>query len=55
MEPVRRAEAINAALECFCDFGIDKTTLDLVAQKAGFSKGIVAYILRQSVSLSWNA
>jgi TetR/AcrR family transcriptional repressor of bet genes len=46
MEPVRRAEAINAALECFCDFGIDKTTLDLVAQKAGFSKGIVAYYFK---------
>ena len=46
MAPVRRAEAINAALECFCDFGIDKTTLELVAQKAGFSKGIVAYYFK---------
>jgi len=43
MEPVRRAETINAALECICEFGIDKTTLDMVAAKAGFSKGIVAY------------
>jgi TetR/AcrR family transcriptional repressor of bet genes len=46
MEPIRRAEAINAALECFCDFGIDKTTLDMVAQRAGFSKGIVAYYFK---------
>jgi len=36
MEPIRRAEAINAALECFCEYGIDRTTLDMVAQKAGF-------------------
>lgn len=43
MEPVRRAEAINAALECFCEYGIEKTTLDMVAAKAGFSKGIIAY------------
>ncbi len=46
MEPVRKAETINAALECYCEFGIDKTTLDLVAQKAGFSKGIVAYYFK---------
>ncbi len=43
MEPIRKAEAINAALDCFCDYGIDKTTLDMVAQRAGFSKGILAY------------
>lgn len=46
MEPVRKAEAINAALECFCDYGIEKTTLDMVAQRAGFSKGIVAYYFK---------
>lgn len=46
MEPVRKAETINAALECYFEFGIDKTTLDLVAQKAGFSKGIVAYYFK---------
>lgn len=46
MEPIRKAEAINAALECFCEYGIDKTTLDMVAQKAGFSKGIVAYYFK---------
>lgn len=46
MEPIRKAEAINAALECFCEYGIDKTTLDMVAQEAGFSKGIVAYYFK---------
>lgn len=46
MEPIRKAETINAALECYCEFGIDQTTLDLVAQKAGFSKGIVAYYFK---------
>ena len=46
MEPIRRAETINAALDCFCDFGIEKTTLDLVAERAGFSKGIVVYYFK---------
>ena len=52
MEPVRRAEAINAALECFCDYGIDKTTLDMVAQRAGFSKGVVAYYFKTKRQLT---
>jgi TetR/AcrR family transcriptional regulator, transcriptional repressor of bet genes len=52
MEPVRKAEAINAALECFCDNGIDKTTLEMVAQKAGFSKGIVAYYFKTKRQLT---
>ena len=51
MEPIRRAEAINAALECFCEYGIDRTTLDMVAQKAGFSKGIVAYYFKSKRQL----
>ena len=46
MEPIRRAEAINAGLECFCDHGIDKTTLDMVARRAGFSKGIIIYYFK---------
>jgi len=52
MEPIRRAEAINAALECFCEYGIDRTTLDMVAQKAGFSKGIVAYYFKSKRQLT---
>lgn len=52
MEPIRRAEAINAALECFCDYGIDKTTLDLVAERAGFSKGVVAYYFKTKHQLT---
>lgn len=51
MEPIRRAEAINAALECICEFGIDKTTLDMVAAKAGFSKGIIAYYFKSKKQL----
>lgn len=51
MEPIRKAEAINAALECFCEYGIDRTTLDLVAQRAGFSKGIVAYYFKSKRQL----
>jgi TetR/AcrR family transcriptional repressor of bet genes len=51
MEPVRRAETINAALECICEFGIDNTTLDMVAAKAGFSKGIVAYYFKTKKQL----
>lgn len=51
MEPIRRSEAINAALECFCEHGIDRTTLELVAQKAGFSKGIVAYYFKSKRQL----
>jgi TetR/AcrR family transcriptional regulator, transcriptional repressor of bet genes len=51
MEPVRRAEAINAALECICEVGIDSVTLEMVARKAGFSKGIVAYYFKTKQQL----
>ena len=51
MEPLRRAEAINAALECFCIYGIEKTTLDMVAEQAGFSKGVVAYYFKSKKQL----
>lgn len=52
MEPIRRAEAINAALECFCEYGIDKTTLDMVAERAGFSKGVVSYYFKSKRQLT---
>jgi TetR/AcrR family transcriptional repressor of bet genes len=52
MEPIRRAEAINAALECFCDHGLDGTTLEMVAKRAGFSKGIVAYYFKTKRQLT---
>lgn len=51
MEPVRRAETINATLECICKHGIDHITLDMVATKAGFSKGIVAYYFKSKKNL----
>lgn len=51
MEPLRRAETINAVLECICENGIDGITLDLVAAKAGFSKGIVSYYFKNKRTL----
>lgn len=51
MEPIRRAETINAALECIYEHGIDHITLDMVAAKAGFSKGIVAYYFKSKKNL----
>lgn len=51
MEPIRRAEAINATLECIYEHGIDGITLDMVAEKAGFSKGIVAYYFKSKRNL----
>lgn len=51
MEPLRRAETINAALECICESGIDNTTVDMVASRAGFSKGIVSYYFKTKKQL----
>jgi TetR/AcrR family transcriptional repressor of bet genes len=51
MEPIRRAEAVNAALECICEQGLDNLTLDKVAAKAGFSKGIAAYYFKTKQEL----
>ncbi len=51
MEPIRRAEAINAALECIAEHGIQGITIDMVAEKAGFSKGIVAYYFKSKRNL----
>lgn len=55
MEPFRRAEAINATLECICEHGIDQITLEMVAAKAGFSKGIVAYYFKNKKQLIFEA
>jgi TetR/AcrR family transcriptional regulator, transcriptional repressor of bet genes len=51
MEPIRRAETIDASLECMCEVGIDALTLEIVARKAGFSKGIVAYYFKTKQQL----
>ncbi|RCX19723.1 TetR family transcriptional regulator [Fontibacillus phaseoli] len=51
MEPVRRAETMNATLECIYEHGIERITLDMVAAKAGFSKGIVAYYFKSKKNL----
>jgi TetR/AcrR family transcriptional repressor of bet genes len=46
MEPIRRAAVINAVLECICEKGIETITMDMVAEKAGCSKGVVAYYFK---------
>jgi TetR/AcrR family transcriptional regulator, transcriptional repressor of bet genes len=51
MEPIRRMETINATLECIYEYGIDHITLDMVAAKAGFSKGIVSYYFKSKKNL----
>lgn len=51
MEPIRRTETINATLECICEVGIDSITLDMVAARAGFSKGVVAYYFKTKKQL----
>lgn len=51
MEPIRKAAVINAVLECVCDIGIDAVTLDMVAARAGCSKGVVAYYFKTKKNL----
>lgn len=51
MEPLRRMDTINATLECIYEHGIDHITLDMVAAKAGFSKGVVAYYFKSKKNL----
>lgn len=51
MEPIRRAETINATLECIYEHGIERITLDMVAVKAKFSKGVVAYYFKSKQNL----
>ncbi|MNO74614.1 HTH-type transcriptional regulator BetI [compost metagenome] len=51
MEPIRRAETINATLECIYEYGIERVTLDMVAAKANFSKGVVAYYFKSKQNL----
>jgi AcrR family transcriptional regulator len=51
MEPIRRAAVINAALLCIGEKGTGGITLDLVAQRAGCSKGVVAYYFKSKQGL----
>ena len=46
MAPVRKAQVINAALECIAESGFDQLTLEVVARKAGVSKGIISYYFK---------
>lgn len=51
MEAIRKAAVINAAMECICETGIEGITLDMVATKAGCSKGVVAYYFKTKKQL----
>lgn len=51
MEPIRRAAVIHAALECICEKGTERITLEMVAQRAGCSKGVVAYYFKSKKGL----
>ncbi|OBR62275.1 hypothetical protein A7K91_01225 [Paenibacillus oryzae] len=51
VEPFRRAAVVNAALACICEKGTERITLDMVAEKAGCSKGVVAYYFKNKKGL----
>lgn len=51
MEPIRRSQIINAALECICTEGIEKMSLDMVAKEAECSKGVVSYYFKSKDNL----
>lgn len=51
MEPFRRAAVVNAALACICEKGTERITLDMVAEKAGCSKGVVSYYFKNKKGL----
>ncbi|MFZ5643159.1 MAG: TetR family transcriptional regulator [Bacillota bacterium] len=55
MEPIRKAAVINAALECICESGVEAATLDIVAERAGCSKGVVAYYFKTKKGLMLEA
>lgn len=42
-EKMRRIQVINATLECLAEKGFEALTLDMVAEKAGVSKGVLMY------------
>lgn len=51
VEPFRRAAVVNAALACICEKGTERITLDMVAEKAGCSKGVVSYYFKSKKGL----
>ncbi|MBD8501170.1 TetR/AcrR family transcriptional regulator [Paenibacillus arenosi] len=55
MEPIRRAEVINATLTCISIYGIDGMTLDKVAEHADCSKGVVTYYFKNKDNLTVEA
>ncbi|MCR8843593.1 TetR/AcrR family transcriptional regulator [Paenibacillus sp. SC116] len=55
MEPIRRADVINATLTCISMYGIDGMTLDKVAEHADCSKGVVTYYFKNKDNLTVEA
>ncbi|WP_028544408.1 TetR/AcrR family transcriptional regulator [Paenibacillus taiwanensis] len=51
MEPMRRADVINATLLCISNHGIDGMTLEKVAEYADCSKGVVTYYFKNKDNL----
>jgi TetR/AcrR family transcriptional regulator, transcriptional repressor of bet genes len=43
MEPIRRIQLIQAVIESVAERGLEALTMDMVAKKAGVSKGVVNY------------
>jgi TetR/AcrR family transcriptional repressor of bet genes len=48
---IRKPELINATLECIVEAGIESITLEMVARRAGCSKGVAAYHFRSKQHL----
>ncbi|MEC0201521.1 TetR/AcrR family transcriptional regulator [Paenibacillus lautus] len=55
MEQKRRADVINATLTCISMYGIDRMTLDKVADHANCSKGVVTYYFKNKDHLTIEA
>lgn len=54
-ENEQKKKIINAVLECICSTGIERITLEMIARKAGVSKGIVSYYFGNKDSLLLDA
>ena len=46
MELIRKKQVIEATLKCIAECGLEKITQDMVAKKAGVSKGVVTYYFK---------
>src|SRR5215217_273640 len=51
LETQRRAQLMTAAMECVAEVGVEKTTVWMVAERAGVSTGMVLYYYRNKREL----